>query len=142
MRATAFVCFSWVCLVATPASAVDAEKLDGATVVQGKVRAIFRDQDANDRDTVTYLYEVVVEKVEGAKHGDELKPGKVLYARAEHLGEKVEIPKYVSPPLAFLMVKLAKGDTVRVYCDRQDDGVYRVRANVSAIKVIESVKRK
>jgi len=142
MRATALVSFACVGLVAAPATAADAEKLDGATVVQAKVRTIFRDQDANDRDTVAYLYEVVVEKVEGVKPGDDLKPGKVMYARAEHLGEKAEIPKYVSPPLAFLTVKLAKGDTIRVYCDRQDDGVYRVRANVSAIQVIESAKRK
>jgi hypothetical protein len=40
------------------------------------------------------------------------------------------------------MLKLAKGDTVQLYCDRQDDGVYRVRANVSAIKLIGSAKRK
>jgi hypothetical protein len=54
----------------------------------------------------------------------------------------VEIPKGVSPPMSFIMVKLAKGDTVRVYCDRQDDGLYRVRANLSALKVIKSAKQK
>jgi hypothetical protein len=140
MRPIAFVCFACVWLVAAPAMAADAEKLDGATVVQGKVRKIFREENGDDPGLVTYLYEVVVEKVEKAKPGDEHKEGKVLYARAVHLGERVEIPKGVSPPMSYIRVKLAKGDTVRVYCDRQDDGLYRVRANVSAIKVIKPTK--
>jgi|SRR6516165_6793255 hypothetical protein len=101
MRPTAFACFACVCLVAAPATAVDAEKLDGATVVQGKVRAIFRDEDGNDRDVVTYLYEVAVEKVEKANPGDDLKPGKGLYARAVHLGAKVEISKASHRPCPF-----------------------------------------
>lgn len=140
MRAIA--CFACVCLFAAPAMAADAEKLDDATVVQGKVRTVFREVGEDDAGVVIYLYEVVVEKVEHARPGDELKEGTVLYARALHLGENVKIPKGVSPPLAFLMVKVTKGDTVRVYCDRRDDGLYRVRSNVSALQVIESPKRK
>src|SRR4051812_29695657 len=115
MRWVTVGCLASVWLVAAPAMAVDAEPLDGATVVQGEVRAIFRDEDGDDAGTVTYLYEVVVEKVEKASPGDDLKAGKVLYARAVHLGDKVEIPDGVSPPLAFIRVKVTKGDTVRVY---------------------------
>jgi hypothetical protein len=142
MRLIAFVCFACVWLVAAPAKAADAEKLDGATVVQGKVRTVFRDDNGDQASTVTYLYELVIEKVEQAKPGDGLKEGKPLYARAERLGERVKIPDGVSPPLAFIMAKPAKGDTVRVYCDRQDDGLYRVRANVSAVQVIKSAKER
>jgi hypothetical protein len=140
MRPIAFVCFAWVWLVAAPAKAADAEKLDDATVVQGKVRTIFREENGGDATLVTFLYEVVVEKVEKAKPGDELKEGKVLYARAVRLREGVKIPEGVSPPMAFA-VKPAKGETVRVYCDRRDDGLYRVRLNLSAIKVIKSPNR-
>jgi hypothetical protein len=142
MRPIAFVCFTCAWLVAGPAMAVDAEKLDGATVVQGKVRTIFRDEEGDDAGTVTYLYELVVEKVEKANPGDELKEGKVLYARAVHLGGKVEIPKGVSPPTAFIRVKPARGDTVRMHCERRDDGLYRVLSNVSALQVVKPAKER
>jgi hypothetical protein len=141
MRPIRFVCLACVLVVVAPVKATDAEKLDGATVVQGKVRKIFREENGDAPGTVTMLYELEVEKVEKAKAGDELKEGKVLYARAVRLAEGVKIPPGVSPPLAFIMVKPAKGDTVRAYCERQEDGLYRVLANVSALQVIKSAKQ-
>jgi hypothetical protein len=131
-----------VWLVATLALAADSEKLDEASVVvQGKVRTIFREENGADAVIDTFLYEVVVEKVEKAGAGAELKEGKVLYARAVRLREGLKPIKGSPPPMAFT-VKPAVGDTVRVYCDRLDDGLYRVRLNPTAIKVLKPAKER
>jgi hypothetical protein len=140
MRTTAFVCFACVWLVAASARAAESEKLDTATVVQGKVRTIFREVNGDDAVGDAFLYEVVVEKVEKAKPGDELKPGKVVYAQTYRFREGLK-PGKVLPVMPLPFVKPAKGDTVQVYCDRQDDGHYRVRMNPTAIKVIKSPKQ-
>src|SRR5262245_8320538 len=87
MRPIAFVCFAWVWLVAAPARAAESEKLETATViVQGKVRTIFREEGENDGPLVRILVEVVVEKVEKAKPGDGLRPGKVLHVWTHRAG--------------------------------------------------------
>jgi len=137
MRLIVFVSFASLWLFTAPALAADAEKLDDALIVQGKVQAVFREEGASEKSTIIFLYEVMVVNVEKPKPGDDVKEGKVIYARAVHLGQKVEITKFVSPPMAFIMVRPAKGDMVRLYCDRRDDGIYRVRSNLSALKVVK-----
>jgi hypothetical protein len=141
MRAILFGCFAWVGLVALPARAAESEPLDNATVVQGKVRTVFLEEVGEDAIGYTILYEVVVEKVEKARPGEELKEGKVVYAQTSRFREGLK-PGTPLPVIPLPFVRPAKGDIVQVYCDRQDDGHYRVRMNPTAIKIIKPAKER
>src|SRR5262249_22031021 len=136
MRTIAFGCLAWVWLVASPARAAESEPLDNATVVQGKVRTVFLEEVAEDAISFTIMYEVVVEKAEKARLGDELKEGKVIFAQTQRFREGLK-PGTPLPVIPLPFVRPARGDTVQVYCDRQDDGHYRVRMNPTAIKIIK-----
>lgn len=139
MRPIAFVCFAWVWLVAVPARAAESEKLETATVVvQGKVRTVFREEGENDGPLVRILVEVVVEKVEKAGPDDGPRPGKVLHVWTYRVRE---VPMKIAPAIILPFVRPAKGDTVKVYCYRQEDGAYRVLMNAAAIKIVKSPKQ-
>ena len=140
MRPIAFVCFACGWLVTAPARAAESEKLETATVVvQGKVRTVFREEGENDGPLVRILVEMVVEKVEKAGPGDGPRPGKVLHVWTHRVRE---VPMKIAPAIILPFVRPEKGDTVKVYCYRQEDGGYRVLMHAAAIKVIERAKQR
>ncbi len=46
----------------------------------------------------------------------------------------------IAPAIILPFVQPAKGDTVKVYCYRQEDGAQRILMNAEAIRVIERAK--
>jgi hypothetical protein len=138
MRSLAYGCVALVWLVATSARAAESQKLETATVVvQGKVRAVFREDPEGDGALVRLLFEVEVEKVEKAGP-DGLKPGKVLYAWTHRVRE---VPMKIAPAIILAFVKPAKGDTAKVYCYRQEDGSHCILMHAQALQVLERAKQ-
>jgi hypothetical protein len=137
MRSLACSCFALMWLVTASATAAESQKLETATVVvQGKVRAVFREDPEGDGALVRLLFEVDVDKVEKAGP-DGLKPGKVLYAWTHRVRE---VPMKIAPAIILPFVKPAKGDTVKVYCYRQEDGSHCILMHAQAIQVLERAK--
>jgi hypothetical protein len=140
MRPIAIISIAGLCLVAPSAWSAESQKLEAATVVvQGKVRKVFREEGENDDPLVKYLFEMVVEKVDKAAADNPLKPGKILLVSTHRVRE---VPMKLAPAIILPYVKPAKGDTVKVYCHRLEDGAYGALMNAGAIKVIERAKER
>src|SRR5262249_38429352 len=140
MRSVAYGCFALVWLVTASARAAESGKLETATVVvPGKGRTVFRAEGGNDGPLVKILYGGGVEKVEKAGPADGAKPGKVLHVWTHRVRE---VPMKMAPAIILPFVRPTKGDTVKVYCYRQEDGGYCVLMNAQAIRVIEKAKQR
>jgi hypothetical protein len=125
-------------LVPNTTRAAESVKLEtAAVVVEGKVQAIYHDEPATEEPVISYLIQIVVTKVEKASPGDGPKPGKVLYAGTYRIRK---VPGKPVPGAMFAAARPSKGDTVRLFCFRTDDGAYQILMNPEAIRVIELAK--